>query len=70
VLTLAGLAIGWPEAAIASRFLEQAMGISGSSSTLAYLVVVPVLGAFALAACYLPARRAMNLQPSSVMNQE
>jgi predicted permease len=70
VLTLAGLAIGWPGAAIASRFLEQAMGISGSSSTLAYLVVVPVLGAFALAACYLPARRAMNLQPSSVMNQE
>jgi predicted lysophospholipase L1 biosynthesis ABC-type transport system permease subunit len=70
VLTFAGLAIGWPGAAIASRFLEQAMGITGPSSTLVYLVVVPVLGAFALAACYLPARRAMNLQPSSVMNQE
>ena len=70
VLTLAGIAIGWPGAAIASRFLEQGMGISGPPSTLVYLVVVPVLGAFALAACYLPARRAMNLRASSVMNQD
>ena len=69
-LTLAGVAIGWPGAALASRFLEQAMGIAGPSSTLAYLVVVPILGAFALASCYLPARRAMNLQASSVMNQD
>ena len=70
VLTLAGLAIGWPGATLASRFLEQGMGVSGPSATLVYLVVVPVLGAFALAACYLPARRAMNLQASSVINQD
>ena len=69
-LTVAGLAIGWPGAALASGFLEQAMGITGPSSTLVYLVVVPLLGAFALAACYLPARRAMNLEASSVMNQD
>jgi predicted permease len=70
VLTLAGITIGWPGAALASRFLEQGMGISGPSSTLVYLVVIPVLGTFALAACYLPARRAMNLDAASVMNQD
>jgi len=70
MLTLAGLVIGWPGAALASRFLEQGMGIIGPSSTLVYLVVVLVLGAFALAACYLPARRAMNLQAASVMNRD
>jgi predicted permease len=70
VLTLAGLAIGWPGAALASRFLEQAMRISGPSSSLAYLAVAPILGALAMAACYLPARRAMNLDAASVMNRD
>jgi putative ABC transport system permease protein len=70
LLTLAGVAIGWPGAALASRFLERAMGLSGLSSTIVYLVVVPILGAFAVAACYFPARRAMNLDAASVVNQD
>ena len=65
MLTIAGLAIGWPGAVIASRFLAQGMGLSGASSTLVYLMIIPVLGGFALAACYLPARRAMHLSPSA-----
>ena len=66
-LTIAGLAIGVLAALALTRVLStQLYGVSTTDAT-AFAAVLPVLGAVALFATWLPARRAVRLDPLEAM---
>lgn len=66
-LTVAGLAIGVVAALALTRVLStQLYGVSTTDVT-AFAAVLPVLGAVALFATWLPARRAVRLDPLEAM---
>jgi len=65
-----GLAAGALGALGASRLLAKMLYGVKASDPQTYLVAIAVLGAIALAACYLPARRAMRLDPVSALKQD
>ncbi len=69
-VTFTGLAIGLACALLAARALGSfLLGIRPWEPTV-YLTVSVVVAAAALAACYLPARRAANLDPAAALRQE
>jgi predicted permease len=69
-LVAIGLAIGVLVSLWATRLLRsQLVGIT-SSDPLAYVAVALLLGLVALAACYLPARRAAALDPLTALRRE
>jgi putative ABC transport system permease protein len=62
-LTVAGLVLGVAGGFAAARLLQnQLFGVS-PTDVASYAVAVPVLGACALAACWIPARRATFNRP-------
>jgi len=63
VLTGAGLALGLGAAAGLTRLMAALLFGIGSWDPVTYAVVSVALGLVALAACYLPARRASRLEP-------
>ncbi|MGH9711966.1 MAG: ADOP family duplicated permease [Candidatus Acidiferrales bacterium] len=63
VLTLAGLALGIAVAFALSRSLESLLFGVSASDPVTFGAVAALLGIVALAACYLPARRAANISP-------
>jgi putative ABC transport system permease protein len=66
-LTAAGLAIGVVAALALTRVLSsQLYGVSATDLT-AFAAVLPVLGAVGLLATWLPARRAVRLDPLDAM---
>src|SRR5436190_3037540 len=65
-----GLAAGTVAALGASRLLARMLYGVKASDPQTYAIAIGVLGAFALAACYLPARRAMRLDPVSALKQD
>jgi ABC-type antimicrobial peptide transport system permease subunit len=68
LLVAIGLGIGLGGAIALRRILEsQIYGLTAMDPRV-IVVVVMVLGAIALAACSLPAQRAMRVNPSSVLN--
>jgi putative ABC transport system permease protein len=62
-LTVAGLAIGVVGAIAATRVIRAMLFGVGATDPVTYGVVVLALGAVALLACYVPARRASRVDP-------
>ncbi len=69
-LVVAGLAIGLPLAALLNRALGALLYQTPPGDPLTYAVVVGVLGAAALAASYLPARRAARIAPMEAIRRQ
>ncbi|HMC77597.1 MAG TPA: ABC transporter permease [Vicinamibacterales bacterium] len=65
-----GLAAGTVAALGASRLLARMLYGVKASDPQTYAIAIGVLGAIALAACCLPARRAMRLDPVSALKQD
>jgi putative ABC transport system permease protein len=69
-LALAGLALGLCGALMLTRFIEsQLFGVS-ASDPLTYAALALLLALVALLACYLPARRAMKVDPMVALRYE
>jgi len=69
-LTAAGLALGAAGAALGMRLIENLLyGVSRTDPATAGMVAVVMTGV-ALAACYIPARRAMGLDPMTALRVE
>jgi len=70
--TVLGLAGAWGVARLLSSFLSYvAQAVSATTSDPVLLVGAPLLlASLALAACYLPARRSMRIDPVAALRQE
>jgi predicted permease len=69
-LILAGVAIGVPAAWVLSRTMTHLMAGISASDPVTYVTVAVVLAAVALLACYIPARRAMRVDPMVALRYE
>jgi predicted permease len=69
-LTLAGLAVGLVAALFATRFLRGLLFGVGAVDWLTFASVAILLCLVALAACYLPARRAASVEPMQALRTE
>jgi putative ABC transport system permease protein len=69
-LTAAGLAIGMALAWALTRTLQNVLYGVSAGDPATFLAVVALLGAIALAACYIPARRASRLDPIAVLRAD
>ena len=66
---VAGVAVGIAASFVVNRWLESLL-FEVAVGDLATLIAVPVLIAFALAACYVPARRASRLDPARTLRSD
>jgi predicted permease len=69
-LTVSGLVVGTAAALAASRLLTRMLYGVSAGDPATYALVVGALAAIALVACYLPARRAMRVDPIIALRQE
>jgi putative ABC transport system permease protein len=69
-LASAGMAIGILAALVAMRFLASLLFQVNPTDIATYLAVVAALGGVALLACYIPARRAMRVDPMVALRHE
>jgi putative ABC transport system permease protein len=69
-LVVAGIALGIAVAALVARALARVFYLVGSTDVTTFAVVTSLLAAIALVACYLPARRAMRIQPMIALRHE
>ncbi|PYR61557.1 MAG: hypothetical protein DMF85_01880 [Acidobacteria bacterium] len=69
-LVLAGMAVGVPISLAATRLLRSQLFGVESTDALSYAGVAVLLGIVALAACYLPARRASAVDPMIALRHE
>jgi MacB-like periplasmic core domain/FtsX-like permease family len=69
-MTAAGIALGLVGAAFATRFLAGLLYGIGPGDPLTLGSAAAILGVVALAACYLPARRAMKVDPMPALRHE
>jgi len=67
---LTGLAIGLPASAATSRALESQLWRTSPMDPLTLIAAAALIAAVALAACYVPARRAMRVDPLITLRQE
>jgi ABC-type antimicrobial peptide transport system permease subunit len=69
-LTAAGLAIGLAAAWALTRTMQNLLFGVTAGDPATFGIVVALLGSIALAACYVPARRASRLDPIAVLRAE
>jgi predicted permease len=69
-LTLTGIVIGLIGALTLTRMLASLLYDVNAIDPLTFIVVALILAAVALLACYIPARRAMNVDPMIVLRYE
>jgi putative ABC transport system permease protein len=72
-LTAIGIAIGVAGSLVAARFLTSFTSLLfgvNPTDTVTFVVVVCVLGAVSLLACYIPARRAAKVDPMIALRYE
>jgi putative ABC transport system permease protein len=67
VLTLIGVGIGWVAALALTRFLAAVLYQTGSRDPVAFTLAPAIFVVVALAASYLPARRAMRVDPTEAL---
>jgi ABC-type antimicrobial peptide transport system permease subunit len=70
VLVAGGIVCGLLVAAGVTRALSRFFFLVGSTDVMTFAVVTALLGAIALVACYLPARRAMRVDPMIALRHE
>jgi putative ABC transport system permease protein len=70
ILTVIGLALGLAGAFAASRILTNLLFEVKPNDPLTYVTVSAILALVALAACYIPARRAAKVDPLVALRQE
>jgi len=70
VLALAGLTIGLGSAAVTGRTIESFLYGVGHTDPTTFVVIAVLLGGVGLLASYLPARRAMRVDPVVALNAE
>jgi macrolide transport system ATP-binding/permease protein len=70
VLVIAGIVCGLAVAAGVTRTLSRFFVLVGSLDVLTFVVVTLLLSGIALVACYLPARRAMRVDPMIALRHE
>jgi ABC-type antimicrobial peptide transport system permease subunit len=69
-LTLLGVIVGSIAAVITTRFLANLLFGVKATDSVTYICVTPLLVLIALGACYLPARRAMRIDPLQALRVE
>jgi ABC-type antimicrobial peptide transport system permease subunit len=69
-LTLAGLGLGLGLSLVLTRFLRSELFGISATDPLTFAGVAICLGAVALAACYVPARRAVRVEPTLALRQQ
>jgi ABC-type lipoprotein release transport system permease subunit len=69
-LALLGLGIGIVAAAVATRWMSSVLFDVKPTDPLTFLAVAAVLGTVAFLASYLPARRAMRVDPMVALRHE
>ncbi|MEP6918303.1 MAG: ABC transporter permease, partial [Acidobacteriota bacterium] len=69
-LVLIGLAVGVPVSLASSRLLRSQLFGVQPADPLSYVVITLLLGIVAMAACYIPARRAAAVDPMVALRQE
>ena len=69
-LTVAGLAVGIAVSLVATRFLRGMLYGVDATDWLTFSTVAILLCLVALAACYLPARRAASVEPMQALRTE
>jgi len=70
VLTVLGLVIGLGMSVGATRFLQSLLLGVSSTDALTFVGVALLLGAVVLVACFIPARRAMRVDPVQALRYE
>jgi len=70
VLTLIAVALGWPAAWLLAKLAASFLYGIHPHDALTFAVVPPFLIAIALAACYIPARRAASVDPMQALRTE
>jgi ABC-type antimicrobial peptide transport system permease subunit len=70
VLTLIAVALGWPAAWMLSKLAASFLSGIHPHDLLTFVAVPPFLIAIALAACWIPARRAASINPMRALRTE
>jgi len=69
-LVLAGILIGAAAALALTRFMRSLLFEVRSADPLTFVAIASLLALVALAACYIPARRAMRVDPMTALRYE
>ena len=69
-LVIAGIVCGLAGAGLVTRALARMFFLTGADDTMTFVMVTGLLTSIALAACYLPARRAMRVDPMIALRHE
>jgi predicted permease len=70
VLTLISITLGWPAAWLLSKLASSFLYGIQPHDALTFALVPPLLAAIALAACWIPARRAASIEPMQALRAE
>ena len=70
LLVAAGIAVGVPGIYVAGRLIRGLLAGTSPSDPLTLVLVAIALGLVTLAACYLPARRVLRIDPGQALRQE
>jgi hypothetical protein len=67
---LIGIGVGMAGALVLSRFVTTLLFQTNPTDPITYVAVISLLGLAALASCYLPARRALRIDPVEALREE